>query len=128
MEVTCSELWRDWMLKEPSNPLVIQAKIKMAEYSKDDWVIMSQEATDMVKSLGYLVENNIPVDSELAKKGFDDLMEHLSKWFFTLNLFHVLRFKALTEYDPKYVTYFNQFHPGLAAYMPGLLLEYYKEV
>jgi hypothetical protein len=128
MEITCNELWRNWMISSPDNPLVIQAKAKISAYSKDDWEIMSNQATEMVHSLGYLVKNNIPVESELARSAFYELIDHLDKWFFTPNIFYLLQLTMVIEKEIKYKIYFNQFQDGLADYMPNLITAYYKEI
>lgn len=116
------------MISSPDNPLVIQAKAKISAYSKDDWEIMSNQATEMVHSLGYLVKNNIPVESELARSAFYELIDHLDKWFFTPNIFYLLQLTMVIEKEIKYKIYFNQFQDGLADYMPNLITAYYKEI
>ena len=116
------------MQAHPFNPLVIQGKRKIASYSKDDWEIMSSEATELVNSLGHLVRNNIPVESELAKSAFYELFDHLDKWFFTPNLGYLFEFTKTFEEESKYRIYFNQFQDGLADYLPKLFMAYHKEV
>lgn len=128
MEITCNELWRDWMVDNPSNPLVIQGKAKISSYSKDDWAIMVKEATSLVDGLVYLVNNNIEFKSDIARKSFFDLIEHLDKWFFTPTVLYLVGLKDLLEKDGKMRNYYNQFQDGLADYLSKLIYTYHKEV
>jgi hypothetical protein len=129
MEVTCNELWREWMIADYSNPLVIEGKSRITVYSKNDWKTMSDEATDVVNNLGYLVKNNIPVDNDLAKKAFYDLILHLETWFFKPNSFFLFDLAiASGNKESKYSTFFNQFQPGLADYMLKLIFTHHKTI
>jgi hypothetical protein len=126
--ITCNELWREWMLSDPNNHLVVAAKQKISTYSKDDWTTMSAEATYLTEKLGELVKYDIPIESKLAESGFDDLVEHFHKWFFPITKLYIFRLSRLCKTDYKYAQFFNNFYPGLADYLYRLVPIYVYKV
>lgn len=131
MEITCSSLWTMWNKstdRDFSIDLINQAKARIAKFSKEDWLEMSKEAAEVTNRLSHLVKNNISVDSELAEKAFDDLMDHLDKWFFKPTYSYVCTVAILTQDISKPMhLFFDQFEPGLGKYISKLLLTYSRK-
>ena len=132
MEVTCSSLWNIWRTNSSndfSTELVAEAKSRISNFSKDDWEEMAKEATSITNDLVYLVKNNIPVDSNLAEKSFDDLIGHVNKWFFKTQYSYVITVAILAENKKtKMSSFFDQFEPGLALYVSKLLITHSRKV
>lgn len=117
-EVTCNELWRNWVDFTPEDPLAVEAKERIAKLTKEDWKIMAAEAVEITEALADLVRNNIPMDSPIVEKAFNDLMEHTRKWFFTPNQTWLMHVAMLTaDKRTKFYYFFNKFHPGLSEYL-----------
>jgi len=123
-DIRCLELWKDWMLSDPDNYHVVSAKERMLKYSKDDWAIMSEEATHLTKMLGELVLYNIPVESKLAMRAFDDFVDHFHKWFFPIDRKFIFKLAILCKNDDQYSRFFNQFYPGLGPYISKLSMSH----
>jgi hypothetical protein len=115
------------MLSAPNDPMVLAAKEKIAKYSKSDWEKMSEDATHMTKMLGELVLYEIPVESKIAEFGFDALVDHFEKWFFTIDKDYLLKLAHASKYYENYSKFFNQFYPGLADYIHKLIPLYVKK-
>jgi hypothetical protein len=126
--VTCKELWRDWMLSSPENPLVIITKEKISKYSRDDWKEMSQEATTLTKTLGELVMYDIPIQSKIAETAFDNLVDHFNKWFFPITKLYILGLSRHCVNDQKYSQFFDNFYPGISNYISRLVPAYLHKV
>lgn len=131
MDITCTKLWTMWSKstdRDFSIDLVNQAKARIAKFSKEDWSEMSKEAVEVTNRLADLVKNNIPVDNELAEKAFDDLMDHLDKWFFKPTYAYVSTVALITQDTSKPMhRFFDQFEPGLGKYISKLLLTYSRK-
>ena len=123
-KVTCNELWRDWMVCNSDNPLVLHSKEKISKYSKNDWTVMASEATDVTNMLGSLVLNNVPIESKIAEDAFDILIEHCNTWFFITNKEFVLTVAMLCKSERKFLLFFDRFQTGLTEYMNRLLMFY----
>lgn len=117
-EVTCNELWRNWIDFSPNDPLAAEARQRIAKFTKEDWKEMAREAVEVTEALADLVKNNVPMDSPIAEKAFNDLMGHMSRWFFTPTQTYLTHVAMLAgDNTTKLHKFFNKFHPGLSEYM-----------
>ena len=117
-EVTCNELWKNWIDFTPNDPLAAEAKERISKFTKNDWKEMAKEAVEVTEALADLVKNNVPMDSMTAENAFNDLMNHMSRWFFTPTQTYLTHVAMLTgDKGSKLHRFFNKFHPGLSDYM-----------
>jgi TipAS antibiotic-recognition domain len=122
MDVKCLNLWNRWMLSEENNPVVVECKRRLSEYTKDDWKIMSKEATDMTQMLGELIRYNIPVDSHLATLAFYEYVEHFNKWFLKVDKEFLIKTAYYAKFEKDFGAFFDQFYPGLGIYLFDLIM------
>lgn len=127
-KVTCNELWREWMLSDPENEMVLLYKEKMSTYSKQDWENMADEATLLTNRLGELVLYNIPIESKLAEDGFDSLMKHFDDWFVKINKDYAKKFAFACHAHSGWVLFFDGFHPGLSKYISKICFRYLEKL
>ena len=123
-KVKCTDLWRELIFEEPNSQNVISCKKRMAEYSKDDWAIMAKEATHMTETLAELVKYDVPVESKLAEYGFDSLVKHLEDWFLKVDRKNAQKFGFVCYNHPRYIMFFDEYHPGLGKYVGKIILRY----
>jgi len=117
------------MESDPNDPLVVACKKRLQEYSKSDWKEMSDEATYMTEMLGELVKFNVPCDSKLAEKSFDELVNHFNKYFFPINKIHLLKLAEMSgTKNSEYQIFFNKFYDGLGDYLCKLVPVYLYKV
>lgn len=125
----CNSLWMDWMRSFPTDPLVIECKKRIATYSKEDWKLMSSEATYLTEMLGELVKYNIPHESHIAENGFDALVEHFDKWFFPINRIPLLKLAVMSGTNGSaYKAFFDGFYEGLGDYFSKLAMMYLYKI
>lgn len=113
-----------WSKNDPESYLVLAAKERMKDYTKQDWVTMSVEAKELVDELGYLCTNNIDLNDKIAEDAFDMFVIHFYKWFFPIDKKYVLYASTTFKWDPQYVKFFNQWYPDLNLYASKLLEKY----
>ncbi len=124
LSATCRDLWNDWRKENPNHPLVQQASNIMKSYTKNDWDVMSLEATAIMEKLAACSANNVPVEGEQAKEAFVDLLNHVEKWFFIPNKEYVQRVAFASSFSNNYKSFFNKYEPNLSKYMINLIEEY----
>jgi hypothetical protein len=120
-EIDCLYLWKSWSMFEPESPYVLGAKEKMAGYTREDWVSMSQEATTMMEDMGYIVKNNL---GEFTEDIFDTLCSHLQNWFFEVDKALIDRFAIFSISVPEYVLFLNKYGDGLNLYFYRMCQKY----
>ena len=123
-KVKCTDLWKDLIFEEPDSQNVISCKKRISEYSKDDWSIMSKEATHMTETLAELVKYEVPVESKLAEYGFDFLVKHLEDWFIKVDRKNAQKFGFVCYNHPRYILFFDGYQPGLGQYVGKIILRY----
>lgn len=116
------------MFSSPNDPSVLSCKERLSQYSKDDWKIMSKEATHLTEMLGDLVLYNVPIESKLAELAFDETVRHINEWFFITNQRFLFLLSTASAHDKKCSQFFENFHPGLGKYVSKLCLEYIHKV
>ena len=124
-DIKCLYLWKMWYEAEPDNKYVLEAKERMAQYSKEDWAFMAEEATLMMEQMGEVVKSNL---GEIPEHLFDMLCSHLSNWFFAVNkeVVDVLAFHSM--FVPEYQSFLNKYADGLNLYMYRMCKRYVHKV
>jgi hypothetical protein len=112
-KVNCNELWRGWMDFYPNDTQVIQCKESLSNFSKDDWVSMSEEATHLMQTLVNLVLHNTPLKDKASENCFDLFIKHVDEWFFIVNKTFIIKLIHSCQTDEKFLHFFDRFHPGL---------------
>jgi hypothetical protein len=123
-KVSCSELWRDWMIDYPQDSKVMDCKESISKFSKDDWVKMSEEATHLVQTLVNLVLNKTPLKDKTSEECFDLFIKHVDEWFFTVNKTFIIKLIHSCQTDEKFLHFFDRFHPGLTKHFMKLMMVY----
>ncbi len=120
-EITCLHLWKAWLGDEPDSKYVIEAQERIAQYSREDWAEMAEEAIVMVSDMGNTVKNNL---GELTEQDFDRLCDHLQDWFFEVDkaIIDKLSFSAIFNQD--YISFLNKYGDGLNLYLYRMCKKY----
>jgi hypothetical protein len=121
----CVSLWREWEDREPNNPLVLQTQLRMKQYSKEDWSLMSGEAVKLMEDMAYIVNNNL---GELPESIFDRICNHYDTWFYKITRGSVNRLAAAYAGSDKYIEFLNQYADGLNLYMYRMTRKYAHKV
>jgi hypothetical protein len=127
-EVTCLQLWKRWEKGAPDNLKVIEAQRRIANYEKSDWEEMILDATLVVDKLRYLVINDIGLDAIESTEALDYLKEHINKYFFDIDIEHLMMMKILLKFDQQYIKFFNGFEKGLANRLADMIDIRVKEI
>ncbi len=127
-EVTCLQLWKRWEKEAPHNLKVIETQRRIANYKKSDWEEMVVDATLVVDKLKYLVVNNIDLDATESIESMDYLEQHINRYFFDIDLEHLLVMKFLLRFDQQYIKFFNGFEKGLANRLASMIDVRVKEM
>ena len=127
-EVTCLQLWKRWEKEAPHNLKVIETQRRIANYKKADWEEMIVDATLVVDKLKYLVVNNIDLDATESIEATDYLKQHINRYFFDIDLEHLLLMKFLLRFDQQYIKFFNGFEKGLANRLDSMIDVRVKEM
>jgi hypothetical protein len=120
-EVTCLQLWKAWLGDEPDNQYVLEAQNRIAQYSREDWVEMAEEAIVMVSDMGNKVKNNL---GEFTEQDFDRLCDHLQDWFFKVDQEAIERLAFASIFIPDYVSFLNKYGDGLNLYVYRMCKKY----
>ena len=128
LDATCRDLWNEWRSSSPNDPLVKQSAERIAQYSKEDWVLMSSEAEALMEELANLSKNNIDIEDAMAKQAFCNLVEHLERWFFMPNIEFFNRLPHAISIDRNFKGFYNKYDINLAKYMIKLITRYKNEV
>jgi hypothetical protein len=123
-KVSCSELWRDWMIDYPQDSKVIDCKQNISKFSKDDWTVMSKEAIYLVQTLVDLVLNKTPLKDKASEDCFDLFIKHVDEWFFIVNKTFIIKLIHSCQTDDKFFQFFDRFHPGLTKHFVKLMMVY----
>jgi hypothetical protein len=123
-DITCLYLWKMWSESEPDNKYVLEAKQRMTQYSKEDWSVMAEEATQMMEDMGISIKSG----DEIPEHLFDTLCSHLSNWFFAVNkeVVNLLAFHSM--FVPEYQSFLNKYADGLNLYMYRMCKRYVHKV
>jgi len=123
-KVSCSELWRDWMINSPQDSKVIECKENISKFSKEDWEKMTGEAIEITNNLANLVSSNIPLKDKLSENAFDLFIKHINEWFFIVNKTFIIKLIYSCQNDDKFFQFFDRFHPGLTKHLVKLMMAY----
>jgi hypothetical protein len=123
-KITCTQLWKKWVIENPNLHLVSEAQLSVEKYSKEDWDLMINDARQVIFDLSELVKNNIPIDDERSKIAFLKLSSHMGDYFFELtkDFGYASGFKIIDDPDTK--KFFDQFYDGLSYKVAELFFEY----
>jgi hypothetical protein len=123
-EVTCLQLWKTWSSREPDNPYVLEAQERMKKYSRQDWVVMAEEATKMIEDMTHKLNNS----QEFSEEDFDRLCSHLEDWFFKVDKVVIRNLALCSLLDRNYILFFNKYAYGLNTYVYNMLEKYVYKV
>ena len=113
-EISCNYLWKKWESNDPNGKQVLQARDKINNYSKKNWDDMVIDAQETMHRIGLLIDNSVDIRSKESEDAFDKLLDHVDKYFFTVDKDYVDKLYLATFFDKDYVKFFDQFKPGMA--------------
>jgi len=119
-EVTCLQLWKNWSFAVPNDPYVLEAQERMKHYSRQDWVVMAEEATKMIEHMTFNLKNS----QEFSEEDFDRLCSHLEDWFFKVDRSIIAKMALHSLLDKNYISFFNKYAEGLNIYVHNMLNQY----
>jgi hypothetical protein len=123
-EVTCLQLWKNWSYKVPNDPYVLEAQERMKQYSRQDWVVMAEEATKMIEHMTDKLKNS----QQFSEEDFDRLCSHLEDWFFKVDRSVIANLALCSLLDKDYISFFNKYADGLNTYVYNMLKQYSYKV
>lgn len=119
--ISCGELWKEWTVTEESDKTIVElGQERVKNMSAEDWKDMIDSGHKVVEKFRYVSENGFPIDSVPAKEAFDYMMEHVATYFFEPNQYFVKQLSNAVHKNPKYIFFFNQWHPGIYKYLREL--------
>jgi len=123
-EITCGYLWKKWEKKDPDLYQVIQTKEKLKNYKKDDWKEMTDDAKRVINEIALLIEEDIDINDPRSKNAFQELLNHIEKYFFEPNQDYVHRLENALILDQDYENFFNKFKDGMSIKIIELIKVY----
>jgi 3-oxoacyl-[acyl-carrier-protein] synthase III len=119
-DVTCLQLWKNWLSKTSNDPYVIDAYERTQQYSRQDWVAMGEEARQMMEHM----TDKVTASQELSEEDFDRLCAHLEHWFFKVTRSSIEHLALCSRFDKDYILFFNKYAEGLNIYVYNLVKKY----
>lgn len=123
-EVTCAYLWKKWEKRDPDLSQVIQTQEKLKTYKKNDWKEMSDDARRVINEISLLIEKDIDINDPRSKDAFQELLNHIEKYFFEPDKDYIDRLENAMLLDKDYERFFNKFKNGLATKIRELIKAY----
>jgi hypothetical protein len=121
-------LWIDWKANEPDDKFVVEAKERINQYSRQDWITMSGEATEIMNDLVELVRENVDIEDIRNRQVLEKLSNHLRDWFFVPDMEYFAKFSGSLLLFGRYKDFFNQFYPGTSTHLLNIIDRYSQEV
>lgn len=94
-----------------------EASKRTAEYTKDDWVRLRQEAHAVCQALGALQRAGVPADDPRAQAAAEAHRQHLDRWFYPVSRTMHARLGEMYAHDSRFQAYFDQYGPGVGDYL-----------
>lgn len=123
-KITCGYLWKKWEKRDPNCYQVIQAKEKIKNYNKNDWQEMIADAKRVTDIISLLIEENIDINDPRSKEAFQQLLNHIEKYFFEPNQDYIDRLENAMLLDKDYEIFFNKFKDGMSTKIIELIKVY----
>jgi hypothetical protein len=128
-EINCRHLWNQWSDFDPENEHVIEAKKRMAGFSREDWETMSEEITYIMYDMADIVKNkNADVKLPESEAIFDRLFNHLDKWFINVNKDYVRGSASDSILNKDYQAFFSKYGDGVNLYFYKLCDRYIHKI
>ena len=94
-----------------------QSKRKTAAYSKDDWVQIKEESSDVERRFAEALRSGVPADSVPAMDIAEEHRRHITRWFYDCPpAMHAGLGRMYVE-DERFAAHYDQRAPGLAQYV-----------
>lgn len=94
---------------------------RTARYTKEDWLAIQAEGSEINTAFIALMEAGTPADSEEAREVAERHRAHLSKWFYEVTPEIHAGLGAMYVADPRFTKNIDKAGEGLAAYMSAAI-------
>jgi DNA-binding transcriptional MerR regulator len=94
-----------------------QSQRRTSAYTKEDWVRIKEEASDVEQRLAEALRSDVPADSAPAMDIAEEHRQHISRWFYDCPpAMHAGLGRMYVE-DERFTAHYEQIAPGLAQYV-----------
>ena len=105
-----------------SSPAFAESQRRVAQYSKDDWLRLKQEAADINDAMSAAMQANVPADSAQAMNLAEQHRQHISRWFYDCSYEIHRGLGEMYVADPRFTAHYDTVVPGLAVYVRDAIL------
>ena len=105
-----------------SSPAFAESQRRVAQYTKDDWLRLKQEAADINDAMSAAMTADVPADSAQAMNLAERHRQHISRWFYECSYEIHRGLGEMYVADPRFAAHFDTVAPGLAAYVRDAIL------
>ena len=105
-----------------SSPAFAESQRRVAQYSKDDWLRLKQEASDINDAMSAAMQANVPADSAQAMNLAEQHRQHISRWFYDCSYEIHRGLGEMYVADPRFTAHYDTVVPGLAVYVRDAIL------
>ena len=105
-----------------SSPAFAESQRRVAQYSKNDWLRLKQEAADINDAMSAAMKADVPADSAQAMNLAERHRQHISRWFYDCSYEIHRGLGEMYVADPRFTAHYDTVVPGLAVYVRDAIL------
>ena len=99
------------------SPAFAESQRRVQRYTKDDWLRLKKEASDIVERLAAAMRAGVPADSARAMDLAEQHRRHISRWFYDCTYQIHRGLGEMYVADPRFASHYDEVAPGLAVYL-----------
>ena len=105
-----------------ASPAFAESQRRVARYTKDDWVRLKNEASDLGRQLADAMRAGVPAASAEAMNLAEQHRQHITRWFYECSYEIHCGLGEMYVADPRFAKHYDDQAQGLASYLRDAIL------